>query len=309
MAPTSQSPHKGPPLTVGPYQISEHIGSGGFADVFRAEHRDDGRSVAIKVLKEGFAQDASAVEGLKREGEFLKELQVRGVPRMISTGSCSGRPAIVMELIRGHGIHRLITEKVAFDKVTALIEMIKMVGAIHSAGILHNDLKPENFLLGRDGRVHLVDFGNASRADEKVGLLGRLFKRRKSISGTPAYMAPELVRGGQPSYRTDVYALGACSHYILTGHALIEGSGQTSKLRKVVNDKKGSISERITRLPRDLTIIIDRACSNDPDARPFDATAMSHQLAKHFGSGRYQKPTELSNFLNTLKDAEKADKR
>jgi serine/threonine-protein kinase len=262
--------------------------------------------VAVKLLKETAARDASAVDGLRREADMLQEIAIKGVPRAILHGAANGRPALVMDLVRGQSIHRLISQSVMFDKVTALVEMIKLVGSLHAAGILHNDLKPENFLLGNDGHVYLVDFGNASKASEKLGLLGKFFKRRKVISGTPAYMAPELVRGGQPTYRTDVYALGACSHFVLTGRPLIEGSGATSKLRKVVGDKKGSISERIARLPRDLTVIIDRACSSDPDARPFDATAMSHQLAKHFGSGRYQKPNELSQFLHTLKEQEKA---
>ncbi|TVR43623.1 MAG: serine/threonine protein kinase [Planctomycetota bacterium] len=296
-------------LSIGPYVIGDRIGMGGFAEVFRGQHREKDHAVAIKLLKPAAAGDASAIDGLDREFDILKSLKIAGVPRVLLKGSVDGRPALVMDLVRGHPLHRLIAENVLFDKVTALVEMIKLVGSLHATGTLHNDLKPENFLLGADNHVYLVDFGNASRADEKPGLLGRWFKRRRKISGTPAYMAPELVRGAQPSYRSDVYALGACAHYVLTGRALIEGSGATSKLRKVVGDKKGSISERISRLPRDLTLIIDRACSHDPDARPFDAQAMSHQLAKHFGSGRYQKPSELSNFLHTLKQQEAGKKQ
>lgn len=298
------APSHGTPLTVGPYQLLQRVGAGGFADVFRARHSENGQEVAVKVLREAAAQDTAALDGFSWEIEILEKLKVKGVPKYIGKGSCKGRPALIMELIQGHPIFNLIDQNIMFDKVTALMEMIKIVAAIHSEGILHNDLKPENFMLAREGRVYLVDFGNAGFADSKVGLLSRFFKRRRSISGTPAYMAPELVRGGQPTYRSDVYALGACSHYVLSGKALIEGSGQTSKLRKAVKDKRSSLSDRISQLPRDLTVIIDRACSADPDARPFDAQAMSHALAKHFGSGRYRKPAELSNFLNTLKSSE-----
>ena len=289
-------------LNVGPYLLMAKVGQGGFADVYRARHREDGTEAAVKVLRDTASQDPAALDGFSREVDILQKLDVRGVPKYIHHGSCRGRPALVMDLIQGHPIHRLVGEGIKFDNVTALVEMIKIVAGIHAAGILHNDLKPENFMLGREGRVYLVDFGNAGFAASKVGLLGRLFKKRRSISGTPAYLAPELVRGAQPSYRTDVYALGACAHFVLSGKALIEGSGQTSKLRKAVKNTRGSISERISQLPRDLSVIIDRSCSPDPDTRPFDAQAMSHALSKHFGSGRYRKPNELSQFLQTLKD-------
>ena len=298
----------GTPLFVGPYQLLQRIGAGGFAEIFRARHRDSGEQVAVKVLRADASQCTAALDDFTHEIDMLKKLDVKGVPRYIAEGSSKGRPALVMELIQGHPIHNMIFENIMFDKVTALVEMIKIVAKVHSSGILHNDLKPENFMLAREGRVYLVDFGNAGFADTKVGLLGRFFKRRRSIFGTPAYMAPELVKGGQPTYRTDVYALGACAHFVLTGKALIEGSGQTSKLRKAVEVKRSSVSERISKLPRDLTVIIDRACSADPDARPFDAQAMSHALSKHFGSGRYRKPSELSDFLNTLKQQEAAEK-
>ena len=165
--------------------------------------------MAVKVLRDAASQDPAALDGFNREVEILQKLDIRGVPRYIHHGSCRGRPALVMEMIHGHPIHSLVSENIPFDNVTALVEMIKIVAGIHAAGILHNDLKPENFMLARNGQIYLVDFGNAGFANTKVGLLGRLFKKRRSISGTPAYLAPELVRGGQPTYRTDVYALGA----------------------------------------------------------------------------------------------------
>ena len=294
------------PLFVGPYQLLQRVGAGGFADVFRARHRDSGEEVAVKILREAAAQDTAALDGFMREIEILEKLTLKGVPRYIDKGSCKGRPALVMELIVGHPIFSLIDQEIMFDKVTALMEMIKIVANIHAEGILHNDLKPENFMLAREGRVYLVDFGNAGYADSKVGLLGRFFKRRRTISGTPAYMAPELVRGQPPTLSFRCLRPRGLFYFVLSGKPLIEGSGQTSKLRKAVKDKRSSISDRISKLPRDLTVIIDRACSADPDARPLDAQAMIHALSKHFGSGRYRKPKELSSFLNTLKQQEKS---
>lgn len=289
----------------GPYVLGPRVGVGGFAEVYKAQHHHSQAVVAVKLLRKEYVGDASALEGFEREAAMLSSLDLAGVPKYITTERVSDRPALIMDFIRGHALHRLVQENVAFDKVTALTAMIRLVASLHAEGILHNDLKPENFMLGSDNKVYLVDFGNATRAADKVSLLGRLFRKRRSISGTPAYMAPELIRGGEPNYRTDVYALGACAHYVLTSQTMIEGSGATSKMRKAVNGKQRSVSERITRLPRDLVQIVDRACCKDPDMRPLDAQGMSHQLQRHFKSGYYKKPTELNSLLNRLKEQEK----
>ena len=174
------------------YQLLQRIGAGGCRD--RARHRDSGEQVAVKVLRADASQCTAALDDFTHEIDMLKKLDVKGVPRYIAEGSSKGRPALVMELIQGHPIHNMIFENIMFDKVTALVEMIKIVAKVHSSGILHNDLKPENFMLAREGRVYLVDFGNAGFADTKVGLLGRFFKRRRSIFGTPTYMAPNWSR-------------------------------------------------------------------------------------------------------------------
>ncbi|TVR13554.1 MAG: serine/threonine protein kinase [Planctomycetota bacterium] len=289
---------------LGPYVLGPRVGLGGFAEVFKVQHHQSHEVVAAKVLRKEFVQDSSALEGFEREASMLQSLDLRGIPKLIKKDRLGDRPALIMDFIRGHPLHKFLQEKIEFDKVSSLTAMIRLVASLHAAGILHNDLKPENFMLGSDNTVYLVDFGNATHASDKMSLLGRLFRRRRSISGTPAYMAPELIRGGAPNYRTDVYALGACAHYVLTGQTLIEGSGATSKMRKAVKGKQKSVSERISRLPRDLVQIVDRACSPDPDMRPLDAQSMSHQLQRHFKSGYYRKPTELNSVLNRLKAQE-----
>jgi serine/threonine-protein kinase len=285
---------------LGNWVLVEMIGSGGFAEVFAAVHRESGQRAAIKILLEEHVGDKEAHGSISNEFDVLKGIDIRGVPKARILGEVCGRPAFAMEFIDGRSVHDLVATRSGIDVVSTLVAMIRVVGRIHAAGLVHNDLKPENFFLAMpQGRVFAIDFGNARWADApSQGLFGRLFKRKKKrISGTPSYMAPELLKGTEPSYRTDVYALGACAHFVLTGHPPIDGSDAASKIRKALGEGAGSISECIARLPRDLVQIIDRACSQDPDARPLDAQAMAHQLKVHFESGRYPKPKELNQLI------------
>ena len=207
---------------MGPYLIHSTLGSGGGGQVYRAEHRLLGRSVAIKVLH---AENACSHEGLAR---FVREARVVNMIRhpaivdIYEFGELpDARPYFVMELLEGSDVNQLINSQGRFDPQD-MLQIITLVcsalDAAHSAGVVHRDLKANNVNVAiRDGRyvVKLLDFGIAKllAPDENTAGLTQAGSRL----GTATAMSPEQIRGEPVDQRTDIYALGVLIFHMLTG--------------------------------------------------------------------------------------------
>lgn len=207
-------------VRVGDYVVREIIASGGFGTVYRAEHATRGVAVALKVLHAELASTSEAVLRFKREVEVVRRLHHPNVIEMLDSGQLDdGRPYFVMELLIGEDLETHVRSKRRLQpsEIMAVLEpLCAALTAAHEQGVVHRDLKASNvFLTEQRGarRVVLLDFGVVKLIDEQ----GPGLTAPSHVVGTPSCMAPEQIMGYPTGARTDIYALGALTYYMLTG--------------------------------------------------------------------------------------------
>jgi serine/threonine-protein kinase len=208
-----------PGTQVGEYVIRELIAAGGFGVVYRAEDAE-GRPVAVKVLHAELAGTPEAVRRFEREIEAIRRVHHPNVVDVYAFGQIAdGRPYFAMELLEGVDLeqHVRANGRLSPDEVLAIVEpLCAALDAAHEKAIIHRDFKASNVLLCDQGsarRVVLLDFGVAKLLDDA----GPGLTTSRNMLGTPACMAPEQITGRQADARTDVYALGALTYFMLTG--------------------------------------------------------------------------------------------
>ncbi|MGE0709629.1 MAG: protein kinase [Planctomycetota bacterium] len=262
-----------PPLSIPGYRVLRKVGAGATAEVFAAEDLTAARTVAIKVLLDA-APSAEQVDRFRREREVLARLDHPHVLRVHSAGSVSGRPYVITELLPGRTLADRVKEGLDWRQATELaLQAARGLGALHAAGLIHRDVKPRNLLLDEGERVKVADLGLVAAADL------RTITREQALTGTPAYMAPEALRGEKlrdPS--CDVYSLGATCFELLTGalpHPLPTfGELLGARLRDPSPDP-GRVRPGI---PPAVAAVCRRAMAGDPSARYPNAGAFAAAL-------------------------------
>ncbi|MGV8025598.1 MAG: protein kinase [Anaerolineaceae bacterium] len=195
------------------YRIEEHIGRGGMAEVYRAFDQQRGVYLALKVLREDLAEDAVFIRRFEREAKTLAALQHPNIVRFYGFERSDGYVYMLMEFIEGKTLRKIISErstpfseKEVFDILDPVCRALHFA---HQSGRVHCDVKSANILIKEDGHVYLTDFGIARGMDMATSTMVGI--------GTPAYMAPELIKGEDPSPQADIYALGIMLYEMLTG--------------------------------------------------------------------------------------------
>lgn len=194
------------------YRIEEHIGRGGMAEVYRAFDQQRGVYLALKVLREDLAEDAVFIRRFEREAKTLAELQHPNIVRFYGFERSDGYVYMLMEYIEGKTLRKIISERsTPFSEKEALDILDPVCRALHFAhqsGRVHCDVKSANILIQENGHVYLTDFGIARGMDVATSTMVGI--------GTPAYMAPELIKGEDPTAHTDIYALGIMIYEMVT---------------------------------------------------------------------------------------------
>jgi hypothetical protein len=267
------------PVVDGKYRVDAVIGRGGMGAVFRARDVRLERDVAIKVVRAELVANADARTRFKREAQIVARLQHPAVAMVFDYGALpDGAAYLVMEYVRGEDLRRLLKREGCVEAARAvpLISGIASgIDAAHQAGVLHRDLKPENILLSQTG-PKVLDFGVA-KITQPDGQPGHTLTGAATIVGTPAYMAPEQLRGGAIDGRADVYSLAVTTFELLTG-VLPYGAGSLIE----IGIKQAAGVHRIdaSGLPASMADVVLTAMALDREQRPASAGAFADALRR-----------------------------
>lgn len=259
----------------GRYRILGRTARGGMATVYRAFDERLERTVAVKVMHPGIAEDPAFLARFSREAKAAARLSSPYVVAVYDQGVQDGLAFLVMEYVPGRTLRDLIAERgrlTPAEALSVLEPVLVALAAAHRAGLMHGDVKPENVLLGDDGAVKVADFGLA-RAVEASGQTAT----RGVLLGTVAYLAPEQVVSGDGAERSDVYAAGIVLFEVLTGTVPFAGDTAMSVAYRHVHEDVPAPSSRAP-VPAALDRLVLRATARDPEERPADAAALLTEL-------------------------------
>jgi serine/threonine-protein kinase len=257
-------------LIDGRYQLTRQVANGGMASVYEAIDTRLDRKVAVKIMHPHLAQDEAFVNRFIREAKAAAALSHPNIVAVQDQGwNQNGVPAvfIVMELIEGHTLREYLNERGRFeikDAINYLTPILSALAAAHDLGIVHRDMKPENILISKEGRVKIADFGLA-----RGELIGSTMTAESSvILGSVSYLSPEQVQRGVADSRSDVYAVGIVAFEMLTGEKPFTGDSPIQIAYMHVNQEIPSLRSKRKEIPEALDTLISKATDRDPDKRP-----------------------------------------
>src|SRR2546421_4637175 len=260
----------------GRYKVLQRLGSGGMADVFRAEDDQLGRKVALKLLHRRFSEDPGFVERFRREAQSAAGLQHPNVVSVFDRGAYDGTYYIAMEYLPGRSLKQLIRQEAPLNPVRAIditIQILKAARFAHRHGVIHRDLKPHNAIVDDAGHVKVTDFGIARAGASDMTETG-------SIMGTAQYLSPEQAQGHAVSAVSDLYAIGIVLYELLAGRVPFDGDSAVTIALKQVSEAPVPPSAYNPSVPPELDAIVLKALEKDPARRWANAdgfiTALDH---------------------------------
>ncbi|MCB9833215.1 MAG: serine/threonine protein kinase [Planctomycetes bacterium] len=214
------------------YVIRRRLGQGGMGVVYEAWEEEKGRSVAIKFLSGDAGSDPETLQRFKREGSRFNKLRHPNIVRVYGMGRARGLLYIASEFVDGRDLYDHMQERrFDIDEALSVVEAVASGLAVaHEHGIIHRDLKPENVMITRaEGQVKVLDFGIAKDLNASVALT-----IRGAYLGTPAYSAPEQIRGEDIDGRADIFSLGVILYELVTGETPFKGRRATEVLANTI---------------------------------------------------------------------------
>lgn len=266
---TLQDPLVGQVLD-GRYRVDARIAVGGMATVYRAVDTRLDRVLALKVMHPSLAADVSFVERFIREAKSVARLAHPNVVQVFDQGTDGSYVYLAMEYVAGCTLRDVLRERGALQPRAALdiLEpVLAALGAAHRAGFVHRDMKPENVLIGDDGRVKVADFGLVRAVDTVTNTTG-------AVLGTVSYLAPEQIETGTTDPRVDVYACGIVLYEMLTGDQPHYGDSPALVLYKHLHEDVPPPSSLVPGLALELDALVASATARNADIRPYDAVAL-----------------------------------
>ena len=263
------------------YRVTEKIGSGGMADVYKAVDEVLGRTVAVKVLHAQYAADPSFVARFRQEAQAAANLSHPGIVNIYDWGKDDSTYYIVMEYVRGTDLKALVTEKGPVEPSKAAEYAAQVAAALtvaHGYDIIHRDIKPHNIVLTPDGSIKVMDFGIARAGNTQMTQTG-------SVLGTAHYVSPEQAQGRTLDPRTDLYSLGVVLYELATGRVPFDGDSPVAVALKQVNEEPVAPRQVNPNIPPSLEAVIMRAMAKNPADRYASAEEMRRDLMR-VASGR-----------------------
>lgn len=264
---------------LGPYVVVEHLDSGGMGDVYRAHDARLTRDVAVKVLRR-LLLDERARSRFQQEARAVAALSHPNVVAVFDVGEDAGQPYLVTELLEGEPLGRRLSRgRLPAGQALSLAALIADgLAAAHRLGLVHRDVKPANVFLLADGRLKILDFGLARSPPADGGRSDPGLTAPGLIVGTPAYLAPEVARGGAATPASDLFALGAILFELLTGQRAFDGPGALEVLRAVVERVPPAPSSLCAEVPHAVDLIVARCLAKDAGERFHSASDLAFAL-------------------------------
>ena len=257
----------------GPLRLLERIGEGAYGEVFRAWDTRLEREVALKLLSPGQTPGGRTPSSIIHEGRLLARVRHPNVVTIYGAEQIHDRTGLWMELVPGRTLEQVLKDGTPFSAAeTARIgaEICRAVSAVHSAGLLHRDIKAHNVMRADDGRVVLMDFGAGTYAEDQS---------THDLAGTPLYLAPEVLAGGPATRRSDIYSTGVLLYHMLTGSYPVPSRTVEDVLHAHVRNDRVPLRALRPDLPQRLTRAIERASDPRPERRYANADALGRDLA------------------------------
>ena len=246
------------------YELGHQIGSGGMATVYLAYDTVLDREVAVKILAERFAADQAFVERFRREASAAAGLNHPNIVAVYDRGGAEDTYYIVMEYLSGPDLKKVIRDQGPLDPAVAVdnaLQILSALTAAHGAGIIHRDIKPQNVMVGEDGRLRVADFGIArADADQQMTEAG-------SVIGTAQYLSPEQAQGEETTAASDTYAVGVVLYEMLTGRVPFDGDRPVTVAMKQINEPPVPPRVFAPDIPPALDAVVMKALSKRPEDR------------------------------------------
>jgi eukaryotic-like serine/threonine-protein kinase len=264
------------------YEILQQLGQGGMGAVYQARDRELDRMVAMKVIRPELATRPDILQRFKQELILARQVTHRNVIRIFDLGEAGGIKFITMEFIEGQDLKTLVTEKgkLSTDETVSIIEQVCLaLEAAHAEGVVHRDLKPQNIMVDKQGKVSVMDFGIA-RSVELGGMT-----QTGALVGTPEYMSPEQVRGEKVDARSDLFTLGIIFYELLTGQPPYQADSAMATMFKRTKERATPAVQLDPSVPKPLSDIVAHCLEMDHNRRFQSAAEIRHALEAWRGPG------------------------
>lgn len=269
------------------YEVFQHIGQGGMADVFLAVDTILNRQVAIKILRSELSTDAVSVARFEREAQAATALSHPNIVEIYDVGDYKGHHYIVMEYVPGKTLKQVIQQRHGLLKEESVDIMKQLVSAIaeaHKRGIIHRDIKPQNVIVKADGTIKVLDFGIALAKGSNQ------LTQANNVMGSVHYLAPELAKGEHATVQSDIYALGIVLFEMLTGDVPFKADNAVQVALMHMRNDMPSARSINPEIPQSLENIIIRATAKDPKMRYRSCNEMLEDLRTCLRPERLNEP-------------------
>ena len=244
------------------YEILEKIGNGGMSDVYKAKCHKLNRFVAVKVLKQEFGENENFVSKFKVEAQAAAGLMHPNIVNVYDVGNENGINYIVMELVEGITLKKYIEKKARLsvkEAISIAIQVSMGIEAAHNNHIIHRDIKPQNIIISKDGKVKVTDFGIAKAATSNT--------ITSNVMGSVHYTSPEQARGGFSDEKSDIYSLGITMFEMLTGRVPFNGDTTVAIAIKHIQEPMPTPRDYVPEIPVSVEQIVYKCTQKSPDRR------------------------------------------